>query len=295
MLPLGTRKRMPFPHSGDERAEAAAAGSCGERARLPPGGRVRPQVAAPAVPEPGAGRACGRGEPWPWPRAARPARGWTLARAADTRGSMNAMTSPLVSAAQQEMLWASPLPARRKWGSLLPAAGWDLVSPPQRPRLPASGGAGRRHSGASWLCSGSLDRPPAALRGRARGPGGNWPWEPHALHLADGEDAQPGDPRGIRCGGGPLGTRPTVLNNADLRGPHLFSHCLDGIFNLPLHKALTWILSFNPPANCHLLTLLWKQIWVFCAKHKHHALKHLETEFLPEMGSMFRILVFSFF
>lgn len=90
-----------------------------------------------------------RGAPAAWPSPAAPGPPWKGLnfgpRSADTRGSVNAMTSPLGSAAQQEMLSASPLPARRKWGSFFPAAG------PPRPLRPTFGaacaGSGRRGRG----------------------------------------------------------------------------------------------------------------------------------------------------
>lgn len=117
----------------------------------------------------------GAGEPRPPcprpPRSARPGGAELWPRAANTRGSVNAMTSLLVSAAQQEMLSASPLPARRKWGSLLKrsrySAGPDLVSGPRcgsalPPTRSGPAGAGRRgqgpRGGCADFCNASLGR-----------------------------------------------------------------------------------------------------------------------------------------
>lgn len=129
--PRGRRCSGPRPRSG-------RAGLCGRQAQ-----GVRP---APGSPSRRALVPVAFGPPWkglnfgPW--------------SADTRGSVNAMTSPLVSAAQQEMLSASPLPAQRKWGSLSPEA---AAAPAQtsfwgqgagRPfGLPAPGRRGQGHRG----------------------------------------------------------------------------------------------------------------------------------------------------
>lgn len=109
-------------------------------------------------------------------------------RSADTRGSVNAMTSLLFAAAQQEMLSASPLPARRKWGSLLqavataPAQVWFRGRRAGRPsRLHASGrrgpGAGGRDAvedalTLQWLTWPSL---PGDVTVLIRS-GCHWPW-----------------------------------------------------------------------------------------------------------------------
>lgn len=157
MLPLSAWKETPFPSPrersrGDQPAGARQPRGAGAAGPGGPRGK-----AAPAPPQP---PALPR-----QPESSRP-QGAPAARPAQDRAELgapralipegvNAVTSPPVSAAQQEMLSASPLPARRKWGSLLP---------PLRPRpsfgalalpaLPGAGATGRR----PCLCQGSLCR-----------------------------------------------------------------------------------------------------------------------------------------
>lgn len=116
-----------------------------------PGGRATPLAAkagaaprGPAASRPlrRAGRAPGRrepsqdrGAPAASPSSAVPGPPWKGLnfgpRSADTRGSVNAMTSPLGSAAQQEMLSASPPSCPEKVGLLFPGgrrcSGGDLL------------------------------------------------------------------------------------------------------------------------------------------------------------------------
>lgn len=84
-------------------------------------------------------------------------------RSADTRGSVNAMTSLLFAAAQQEMLSASPLPAGES------GARFSRRSPQRRPR---SGFGAAARAG-----------PPGyTLRvGGGRAPGAGTPWRMHLL------------------------------------------------------------------------------------------------------------------
>lgn len=170
MLPLSTWKHTPFPSpweinggGGGPPAAVAGLGLFWEEERLPP----RPTLLRAARPRPRAGL-CGRqvqgvrpGPGSPGRRALVPAalgppwKGLNFGpRSADTRGSVNAMTSPFVSAAQQEMLSASPLPAQRKWGSFSPEA---AAAPSQTSfwgqgagqpfGLPAPGRRGQGHRG----------------------------------------------------------------------------------------------------------------------------------------------------
>lgn len=88
------------------------------------------------------------------------------------------MTSPLLSVHNRKCSPPTPLPARRKWGSLLSAAGRDLVSGPTLSTLVAQGLRVQGLSGAAWAESQE---------------GEHWP-----------RTAQPGDPEhpeGSRKGG----------------------------------------------------------------------------------------------
>lgn len=139
------------------------------------------------------------------PRSARPGGAELWPRSADTRGSVNAMTSLLVSAAQQETLSASPFPARRKWGSLLKrslySAGPDLVSgPPRGSALPAtrfgSAGAGRRGAGTArrmrlLLQRLTWPRLPGDVTVLNR-PGCHWPWGDHITCIIERTPGQVG-------------------------------------------------------------------------------------------------------
>lgn len=129
-------------------------------------------------------------------------------RSADTRGSVNAMTSPLGSAAQQEMLSASPLPARRKWGSFFPAASAAPAETYFRGRLPrlwgrrgrglrpGGGGGWRPRGGGGCPCFAKARFPDLAgglhcvvKRGRS---GDHWPWGVHTTCIVEGTPGQVG-------------------------------------------------------------------------------------------------------
>lgn len=115
------------------------------------------------------------------------ARSWLRAPALPTadlwpRGGcpkeLPAMTSPLLSVHNRKCSPPTPLPARRKWGSLLTAPGRDLVSGPTLSTLVAQGLLVQGLSGAAWAESQQ---------------GEHWP-----------RTAQPGDPEhpeGSRKGG----------------------------------------------------------------------------------------------
>lgn len=142
------------------------------------------------------------------------------------------MTCPLVSAAQQEMLPASPLPARRKWGSRLPA-------PPQRPPRPNFGAAGAR--GRTHASHGS-ERPGrhgAGKRGRrGRLAGGRGRHSSRAFQT----EGTPG--RGARRVQGSLGER-VVLHNADPPRARAASP-------RPCATIQRETCSFHPSSSCHL-------------------------------------------
>lgn len=165
------------------------------------------------------------------------------------------MTRPLVSAAQQEMLAASPLPARGKWGSRLPA-------PPQRPPRPDFGAAGAR--GRTHASHGSERPGPhgAGKRGR-RG------------RLAGGRGRQlaPSRRRGRRVRGrgasrAAVGER-VVLDNADPPGARAASA-------RPCATIQQETCSCHPSASCHLATCCGNkdECWV----QNKQVLMHLQAE-----------------
>lgn len=260
LLPLSTWKPTPFPslHGRSRRTRG--------RAGLTRAGGE----AAPARP-PAPGSLLSRGA-----RAARPGRGWTWApRAADTRESVNAVTSPPVSAAQQEMLSASPLPARRKWGSCSCSrcAGPDLVSGLRRRRLPRGQGTLRRHR----LCQGSLCRAclgtPLCWKGREIGR--HRPWgRPRHLHHREPRSA------------GPEALGRIVLNNAGCRGP-------ERTCSLPWQNVPSFFLQspkgnllFHPTSVTFLLCCGSKDR-MFSAKHKRRALYTLRDRIITRKHSIY--------
>lgn len=223
MLPLTPGNPRLSPHPGEE----AGVGAARRARRIRASGRADPR---------GDPRRRGsfqrRGDP-----GHSPGKGLNSGpRVADSRGRVNAVTSPPASAAQQEMLSASPLPAQRKWGSCSRRAGPDLVS------------------GAPWedtdFCQGSLW---GACRGtplcwKGGEVGHHWPRGDHGARITEALWTH-----------GPEALRRRVLNNAGCRGPE--PTCSSPWQTVPsrLSQSPTGNLSFHPPSNCHLFALLWKQ------------------------------------
>lgn len=186
-----------------------------EEKRLPhcEGGRCSPWLRR--VPAPAPGRAGtplrepfqDRGAPAALPSPAAPGPPWKGLnfgpRSADTRGSVNAMTSPLGSAAQQETLSASPLPARRKWGSFFPAAAAAPAETYFRGRLLPVGeeGAGRsagdkgpRGGGCTCFAMAHFTDFARGLRGAEKTGmwADHWPWGVHITCIIEGTPCQVG-------------------------------------------------------------------------------------------------------
>lgn len=147
-----------------------------------------------------------------------------MAPSADTRGNLNAMTSPLSSAAQQEMLSASPA-CSEKVGLASPGgrrgAAPDLVSG----RLAGcslwvggarSPGRGRRGGCASFAMARFPSVPgDASVLNRQTGmPGDHWPWGDRIACIIERTPGQVGQ----KHWQAPEIER-IVLNNADCRGP----------------------------------------------------------------------------
>lgn len=204
MLPLTPGNPGLSPHPGEEAEVGAAAGP----ARLT--------------------RASGRADPRGDPRnrgsfqrrgapGHSPGKGLNPGpRVADSRGRVNAVTSPPASAAQQEMLSASPLPAQRKVG---------LVLPPRRPR-PSFWGALRRHWLLPRLPLRSLPGDSVVLEGR----GGR-----ASLALGRSRRLHHREALWTHL---PEALRRRVLNNAGCRGPEPTCSSLDRLYQLSFHKAL---------------------------------------------------------
>lgn len=239
----------------------------------------RPGTEAPGAP-------AGEGSPGRPPRAAAPPRAACPGRglnfgppSADTRGSMNAMTSPKGSAAQQEMLSASPLPAERKWGSPRPAA----AAGRPRPSFSAAGPA-----------------PGAGPGGRTRAPARvHWPQRVGGLHGAE----KPGG-QGTVGLAGTTALAPPWLRGRPVRWPRSTGGSRSGawwcpgaltsgglspfviarieyrlfLFTKPSQETL-----FNSPSNCHRFTLLWKQRYE-CLVQSTNIMPfiHFQTESLQE-------------
>jgi len=144
-----------------------------------------------AVRAPGSGSPPGQGSPGARP-ALEGAELWPPVRG-HPRGSVNAMTSPLGSAAQQEMLSASPLPARRKWGSFFPAA----AAPAEtyfRGRLLRVGEGGRRGGECTCFAMAHFTDFARGLHGAEKTGmlGDRWPWGVHITCTIEGTPSQVG-------------------------------------------------------------------------------------------------------
>lgn len=171
---------------GSVRCAQRRAGLCGHQAQGP-------------VPGAGAPTAL------PSPRCARPALEgpelWPLS--ADTLGSLNAMTSPPGSAAQQEMLPASPS-CSEKVGLLLrrPPRRWPRPSfGPQPGLLPPGRSAGPGALGGDaeedalplqWLALPSVPGDASVLNRHTGMPGDHWPWGDHSACIIERTPGQVG-------------------------------------------------------------------------------------------------------
>lgn len=194
----------PGKNTGEASSQQCPAGSLGERAgALSAAPSAGPGCAGTRLrdrcQEPGAPTAL------PSPRCARPALEgpelWPLS--ADTLGSLNAMTSPPGSAAQQEMLPASPS-CSEKVRLLLrrPPRRWPRPSfGPQPGLLPPGRSAGPGALGGDaeedalplqWLALPSVPGDASVLNRHTGMPGDHWPWGDHSACIIERTPGQVG-------------------------------------------------------------------------------------------------------
>lgn len=186
------------------------------------------------------------------------------------------MTSRLSSAAQQEMLSASPFCSRRKWGLRLQEA---AAARPQTQfrgaaRAAPRGSAGRR-LGRGRRGGGCPPFAMARFPPRARGRPCAEPAGRNARRSLASGRPQRLHKRGHRVrwaksvGRLPEWSGPCWIM-LTTEGPAQTSGHLDSVHSVSFHKALAGNLLFNPLSNCHLLGC-GNTMCMFSAKHQPRA------------------------